>query len=107
MIRIIEIAEKCGKKIVIEGRSIKTNLEIAEKMGLLKIDKGTVIPAQDIGNYPPDKIVILTTGAQGEEFSCTDAHCNKATQIYHLEMPEIPSFYLLQSSRAMRLRCRS
>lgn len=69
MVRIIQIAEKLGKKIVTEGRSIKTNLEIAEKTGLLKIDKGTVIPAQDISNYPPDKIVVLTTGAQGEEFA--------------------------------------
>ncbi|MFZ1075759.1 MAG: ribonuclease J [Minisyncoccia bacterium] len=69
MIRIIQTAEKLNKKIVTEGRSIKTNLEIAEKTGLLKIDKGTIIPAQDIGNYPPDKIVILSTGAQGEEFA--------------------------------------
>lgn len=69
MIHIINIAEKLGKKIVTEGRSIKTNLEIAEKTGLLTIDKSTIIPAQDIGNYPPDKIVILSTGAQGEEFA--------------------------------------
>ncbi len=69
MVMIIQAAEKLGKKIVTEGRSIKTNLEIAEKVGLLKIDKGTIIPAQDIPNYPPDKIVILTTGAQGEEFA--------------------------------------
>ena len=69
MIHIIEIAEKLGKKVVTEGRSIKTNLEIADKTGLLKIKKETIIPAQDIGNYPPDKIVILSTGAQGEEFA--------------------------------------
>ena len=69
MIRIIETAEKLGKKIVTEGRSIRTNLEIADKTGLLKIGKDTIIPAQDIGNYPPDKIVILSTGAQGEEFA--------------------------------------
>jgi ribonuclease J len=69
MVHIIEIAEKLNKKIVTEGRSIKTNLEIAEKVGLLKINKGTIIPAQDISNYPPDKIIILSTGAQGEEFA--------------------------------------
>jgi ribonuclease J len=69
MIHIIKIAEKLNKKIVTEGRSIKTNLEIAEKVGLLKIDKSILIPEQDIGNYPPDKIVILSTGAQGEEFA--------------------------------------
>lgn len=69
MIHIMETAEKLGKKIVTEGRSIKNNLEIAEKTGLLKINKDTIIPSQDIGNYPPDKIVILSTGAQGEEFA--------------------------------------
>ncbi len=69
MIHIMETAEKLGKKIVTEGRSIKNNLEIAEKTGLLTIKKDTIIQAQDIGNYPPDKIVILSTGAQGEEFA--------------------------------------
>jgi ribonuclease J len=69
MIRIMEASEKLGKKIVTEGRSIKNNLEIAEKTGLLKISRDTIIPAQDIPNYPPDKIVILSTGAQGEEFA--------------------------------------
>ncbi len=69
MIQIIQTAEKLGKKVVTEGRSMKTNLEIAEKTGLLKVSKDTVIPAQAIGDYPPDKIVILSTGAQGEEFA--------------------------------------
>ncbi len=69
MIHIMETAEKLGKKIVTEGRSIKNNLEIAEKTGLLSISKDTLIPVQDISNYPPDKIVILSTGAQGEEFA--------------------------------------
>src|SRR3989344_5283255 len=69
MVKIIEVAEKMGKKVVTEGRSIRTNLEIAEKMGLLKIDKSTLIPSQAIGDYPPDKLVILSTGAQGEEFA--------------------------------------
>ena len=69
MVRIIEISESLGKKIVTEGRSIKTNLEIAQKTGLLNIKKETLISAQEIGDYPPDKIVILATGAQGEEFA--------------------------------------
>lgn len=69
MVKIIQTAEKLGKKVVTEGRSIKNNLEIADKTGLLKPQPGTIIPAQDIGNYPPDKIVILSTGAQGEEFA--------------------------------------
>ncbi len=69
MVAIINAAEKLGKKVVTEGRSIRNNLEIAEKTGLLKVQKGTIITAQDIKDYPPDKLVILSTGAQGEEFA--------------------------------------
>lgn len=69
LIRIIMICEKLGKKIVLEGRSIKTNLEIAELAGMMKVAKGTIIPIQDIENYPSDRIVVLATGAQGEEFA--------------------------------------
>jgi ribonuclease J len=69
MVHIINVADKYGKKIVCEGRSIRTNVEIAQQTGLLKTDKSVFIPAQEIGDYPPDKIVILATGAQGEEFA--------------------------------------
>lgn len=69
MVRIIEICESLGKKVVTEGRSIKTNLEIAQKTGLLKVKKETIITAQEIQDHPADKIVILSTGAQGEEFA--------------------------------------
>ncbi len=69
IIRIINSAEKSGKKIVSEGRSIRVNIEIAQKAGLLKPKEGTLITAQDIDNYPAHKIIILATGAQGEEFA--------------------------------------
>lgn len=67
MIHIIETAEKLGKKIVTEGRSVKTNIEIAERGEFFKPKPGTIIPAEQIGDYSPDKIVIIATGAQGEE----------------------------------------
>lgn len=69
MIRIIMICEQLGKKIVLEGRSIKNNLDIAEMAGLMKVQKDTFIQATEIDNYPSDRIVILATGAQGEEFA--------------------------------------
>ena len=69
MIKIINIAEKYNKKIVTEGRSIKTNIEIAERSGMLKPKKGTIIGTEEMGDYPPDRIIVLSTGAQGEEFA--------------------------------------
>lgn len=69
MVKIIETAERYGKKVVIEGRSMKANIEIAKLAGLLKTKKETLISAEEMGSYPPDRIVILATGAQGEEFA--------------------------------------
>lgn len=69
MIQIITHAESLGKKVVTEGRSMKVNIEIAQKAGLLKIKKGTIISPQEIDNYPADKILIIATGAQGEKYA--------------------------------------
>ncbi len=69
MIKIIGFVEEFGRKIVVEGRSMKTNVEVAEKAGLLKVKKGTIISVQEAANYPENKMVILATGAQGEEFA--------------------------------------
>lgn len=69
IIKIVGVCEKYGKKVVIEGRSMKTNIEVAKLAGLLKPKEGTLISVQDIENYPPSKIVAIVTGSQGEEFA--------------------------------------
>ena len=66
---IIESSEKYGKKVVIEGRSMKNNVDVAIAAGILHLKKGTIILPQDIDKYPPDKVVVLATGAQGDEFA--------------------------------------
>ncbi|MEN9621868.1 MAG: ribonuclease j1, ribonuclease [Candidatus Parcubacteria bacterium] len=67
IIAIIKMSEKYGKKVVVEGRSMKTNVEIIKLLKLLDIKN--IIPAEQIESYPPDRIVMLVTGAQGEEFA--------------------------------------
>lgn len=69
MIKIIEIANKYGRKIVFDGRSIKTNIDIAQQAGMLTIKKGDILPIQEMADYPSDKVLVLATGAQGEEFA--------------------------------------
>ncbi len=68
MMKIIEIAENLGKKVVIDGRSMKNNIEILKLMDRLKAKKETFIPIEEIDKYPPGKVVALVTGAQGDEF---------------------------------------
>src|SRR3989344_2760176 len=75
---IVKFAETLGKKIALDGRSMKTNIEVAIEAGLFTPKKGTIIPIEEINNYPPNKIVVLMTGAQGEEFSSLNRASNKS-----------------------------
>jgi len=63
---MIKIAEKLDKKVIINGRSMKQNVQIAENLGYFKFKKGTIIPVQEMNKHKPDKILVVSTGAQGE-----------------------------------------
>lgn len=63
---IIKMAEKLSRKVAISGYSMKTNIQIAQNLGYIKIQKGTLIPIEDIQKYKDNKLMILCTGAQGE-----------------------------------------
>jgi len=69
IIKIVEIAEKYGKKVVVDGRSMKNNIEIAKQLNILKIKKETLISVEEMENYPPERILALVTVAQGDEFA--------------------------------------
>ncbi len=75
---IVKFAESIGKKIVLDGRSMKTNIDVAIEAGLFTPKKGTIIPIEEADNYPPNKVVILMTGAQGEEFASLNRAANKS-----------------------------
>ncbi len=64
--QIITISENFGKKVVFDGYSMKTNVEICKRLGYLKIKKGTQIGMEEVNSYPKDKVVAVVTGAQGE-----------------------------------------
>ncbi|MBP6881442.1 MAG: ribonuclease J [Candidatus Pacebacteria bacterium] len=79
LISVIKVCEEMGKKVVMEGRSIKTNIDIAITAKLMEVDPKTFIKASEMSDYPSDRIVILSTGAQGEQFAAlmrmaTDKH---------------------------------
>lgn len=63
---IIKIAERLGRKVAINGRSMKQNVQIAQDLGYIKPKKGTLIPIQEVGKYKDERVLILSTGAQGE-----------------------------------------
>ncbi len=63
---IAEVTEKYGRKLAVDGYSMKNNVEIAKKLGYINAKHSTFINIKDIDKYPDSKIAILCTGAQGE-----------------------------------------
>ncbi|PIQ74430.1 MAG: ribonuclease J [Candidatus Portnoybacteria bacterium CG_4_10_14_0_2_um_filter_44_20] len=64
---IIFLAEKYGRKVAIDGYSMKTNVEMAKALNYLKINKGTLISISQVNGLDPSKVVVMCTGAQGED----------------------------------------
>lgn len=67
--QIVNIAVERGKKIVFNGRSIEVAVNIARKLGYIRIPGGVEIDTDDVGRYPDDEVIIITTGSQGEPMS--------------------------------------
>lgn len=65
--QIIVLSEKYGRKVAFDGRSMKSNILIAEKLGYIKMKKGTRIRVKNTDNYPDSKVTVICTGAQGEK----------------------------------------
>lgn len=66
IVEIIKIGTKLGRKIAVNGRSMKENVQIAQNLGYLKAEKNQLINLEDVRHHKDEKILILTTGAQGE-----------------------------------------
>ena len=64
---IIDIAGKYDKKVALDGYSMKMNIELAKELGYIKIKKGVLIDVRKIDKYPDNKVILIGTGAQGEE----------------------------------------
>ena len=70
--KVIEQAIQNGRKVIVQGRSMITNLTIASELGLLKTPTNAIIPIEMMGDYPREKLLILATGAQGDNFTALD-----------------------------------
>lgn len=65
--QILALAEKYDRKVLIEGRSMTTNIELAHRLGYMKYKPGTLIERSALNRTPDDKVVVVCTGAQGEK----------------------------------------
>ncbi len=67
--QVLDVANKLEKKVAISGKSILKTIRISTELGYLKIPEDTIVPITRIDEFPIKKIVILSTGSQGEPLS--------------------------------------
>lgn len=67
--QIINNAEAWGRKVAVSGRSMLNVLTTAIELNYIKVPQGMLVDIEDVNKYPPEKMVIITTGSQGEPLS--------------------------------------
>ena len=67
--QIINCAHQYGRKVAVSGRSMLNVISIAIELGYMKVPRGLIIELDETAKYPPEKLVIITTGSQGETMS--------------------------------------
>ncbi len=65
--QLITLSEKYGRKVAIDGYSMKSNIEILKELNQIRIKNDTQIPIDQVDNYPDHQITVIGTGAQGED----------------------------------------
>ncbi|MEI9970756.1 MAG: ribonuclease J [Ignavibacteriota bacterium] len=66
---VLDLAQECGRRVAVIGRSMVSVTEIAHSLGLLEIPDGILLRPQDAMGIPPDKVAFLISGTQGEPMS--------------------------------------
>ena len=82
IVEFLNTAKRYGKKVLIEGRSMKTNIEIIKHLNLVETDH--IVPIEDIEKYPTNKLMMIATGAQGEEFAALMRMANRTHKFIRL-----------------------
>ena len=67
--QVVDQAQRFGRKVAFLGRSLSNVLHFSTELGYLDIPPGLVIKLEDVDNYPPEQVVVMTTGSQGEPMS--------------------------------------
>ncbi len=67
--QVIEVASRFNRKVSLMGRSMIQNVTLAMELGYIHADQNVLVPMEEANKVPNDKLIVLTTGSQGEPFS--------------------------------------
>ena len=88
-------SEKYGRKVVVEGRSMVNVISTATELGYLNVPNNIMIEMEQMQNYPPEKLVLITTGSQGEAM----AALSRMAANIHRKVSIMPGDTVIFSSR--------
>ena len=67
--QVADVAARCGRKILLNGRSMVKNVQIARDLGYLEIPDSQLMDLKELPHLPPEQVCIISTGSQGEPMS--------------------------------------
>ncbi|MEU7940913.1 ribonuclease J [Microbispora bryophytorum] len=75
--QIMDAAEKHGRKVALIGRSMVRNMGVARELGYLKVPAGLLVDSREIEEWPPEDVVLICTGSQGEPMAALSRMANR------------------------------
>ncbi len=93
--QIIDLAIESGRKVAVNGRSMVSNTEMARELGYLHAPDNVLIDIEEVNKYPPEKVVLITTGSQGEPLSAL----SRMAQSSHRNVKVGPEDFIIISAR--------
>jgi ribonuclease J len=67
--QVIDAANTLGRKVALVGRSMRKNVNIGRSLGLIEFPEGALIQPQEVEDWPDERVVVISTGSQGEPLS--------------------------------------
>jgi len=83
--QVVDTAVRYERQVALVGRSMVNNVQMAMELGYLNIPKSTLIRAEDINKFPPERVVIICTGSQGEPTSALTRIANQDHRLVHIQ----------------------
>ena len=89
---LVDLAERFGRQVAFVGRGVVENAELAARLGYLRVPAGLQIPESEVMRLPPEKVLCIVTGSQGEPFSALSRMAVGAHRHVALEAGDVVVF---------------
>ncbi|MBI2984949.1 MAG: ribonuclease J [Candidatus Kerfeldbacteria bacterium] len=90
--QILTLAEKYNRRVLVEGYSMRTNIEIGQQLGYIRVKPHTILPWEEIKKLPKDRVLVMCTGAQGEDNAVLMRIANREHKYLRVEPDDLIIF---------------